>query len=95
MSEKITVYVWRSGLIQFGETTPEGAIAVATGPKDILRPIVEVYATHCWDNVSFRVGNVATAESDVEAMSELEKWGDRINDQLQKRLLELQEASHA
>lgn len=95
MSGQITVYVWRSGLIQFGETTPEGAIAIATGPKDILRPIVEVNAVQCWDNESFRVGNVATAESDVEALSELELWGDRINTQLQKRLQELQEASHA
>lgn len=95
MSEKVTVYVWRSGLIQCGETTPEGAIAIATGPKDILWPIVEVNAVHCWDKESYRVGNVATAESNPEALVELERWGDRINDQLRKRLQELQEASHA
>lgn len=95
MSEKITVYVLRDGLIIFGPEGPEGAIPVVSGPEDILRPIIELNANLCWDNKSFRVGDLATTKDDDKAFEILCEWSDRVRAQLQKRLQEPQEASHA
>lgn len=92
---KINVYVLRDGLIIFGTEGPEGAIPVVSGPEDILRPIIEVNANLCWDNTSFRVGDLATTKNDDKAFKILCEWADRINAQLQERLREPQEASHA
>lgn len=33
METKITAYAWASGLIEFGETFPDGALPVITGEE--------------------------------------------------------------
>jgi hypothetical protein len=39
-------YCWASGLIEFGRSTPEGAILIHSGPVKRLRKVVEVLARH-------------------------------------------------
>lgn len=83
---QIKVCVWRDGLIHFRAKCPPGAICIASGPEKIVRDIVEVNATHCWDNKSFRVGNLATAGNDDDALDALCEFQHRIEGQIKKRL---------
>jgi hypothetical protein len=39
-------YAWKSGLVEFGETLPDGAIQVATGPKSELKAVISALARH-------------------------------------------------
>lgn len=39
-------FCWSSGLIEFGQRTPAGAIAIAHGPAAVLREFVGGYARH-------------------------------------------------
>jgi len=39
-------YCWASGLIQFGRKVPSGAIQIARGPANKLRPAIDVLARH-------------------------------------------------
>jgi hypothetical protein len=39
-------WCWASGLIEFGTETPSGAIAIASGPADLLRLRVGAIARH-------------------------------------------------
>ncbi len=87
-----TAYCWRSGLIGFGETAPEGTLPIATGPEKKLRAIVDVLATHCWDNRSLKVGGIATALDNNEAFKALD-W---FTKEVKQRLAETQrEVPHA
>lgn len=40
----MVAYCWNSGLIEFGESVPDGAIKIAHGPKADLKCYVEVLA---------------------------------------------------
>lgn len=42
----MVAFCWASGLIEFGEVVPEGAIKIAHGPKANLKAAVEVLARH-------------------------------------------------
>jgi hypothetical protein len=42
----LVAYCWASGLIEFGETVPEGAIKIAHGPKADLKYEIEAAARH-------------------------------------------------
>lgn len=47
ISEEVaTAYCWQSGRIDVGDEVPEGAIAVATGPRRALQEKLEIYARH-------------------------------------------------
>lgn len=41
-NNNITAYCWRNGQIGFGRNTPEGAIAIVTGPRKRVRDLVLV-----------------------------------------------------
>lgn len=79
-------YCWRNGVIGFGSTLPEGALPLGRGPRKALAEIVSVLATHAYDGVTLKVGGVATADSDEEALGyvawfrdEVAKgWGGRV-----------------
>lgn len=88
-------YAWRSGLIEFGRRCPAGALLIAEGPARFLRPLVEVNATLAYDNKTLRVGNVASADSEEEALQALNEFRIRICAQLKKRLQAQQEVCHA
>ncbi len=42
----MVAYCWASGLIEFGESVPDGAIPVAHGPKADLKYEIQVMARH-------------------------------------------------
>jgi len=78
--KSITAFVWANGLIQFGVTVPDGALPVLKGPEKAVRDIIDVLAVHCWDNVSLKIGDVATAKNDDDALEAVrrfsaEAWG--------------------
>ena len=41
MSKKITAYAWASGLIEFGDVFPDGALPIITGEEESVREIIE------------------------------------------------------
>ena len=42
-------FCWASGLIQFGDQVPEGAIEIARGDDQVVREIIEVTSRHAYD----------------------------------------------
>ncbi|EMO6796986.1 host nuclease inhibitor protein, partial [Pseudomonas aeruginosa] len=48
-------FCWASGLIQFGDQVPEGAIEIARGDDQVVREIIEVTSRHAYDGKSLLV----------------------------------------
>lgn len=46
MKSIITAYCWASGLIEFGNTLPEGALPIVIGSEKRVRDEVAVMARH-------------------------------------------------
>ncbi|EKM3464766.1 host nuclease inhibitor protein [Escherichia coli] len=44
--KKITAYVWASGLIEFGDKVPDGALPVISGEEKAVKDVIEVLARH-------------------------------------------------
>ena len=44
--KKITAYVWASGLIEFGDVVPDGALPVISGEPKTVKNAIEVLARH-------------------------------------------------
>ncbi|HCE7030549.1 TPA: host nuclease inhibitor protein, partial [Pseudomonas aeruginosa] len=42
-------FCWASGLIQFGDQVPDGAIEIARGDDQVVREIIEVTSRHAYD----------------------------------------------
>ncbi|EHT6197782.1 host nuclease inhibitor protein [Salmonella enterica] len=49
MKSTITAYCWASGLIEFGNALPEGALPIVTGSEKRVRDVVEVLARHAYN----------------------------------------------
>lgn len=49
MKSTITAYCWASGLIEFGNTLPEGALPIVTGNEKQVRDVVTVLARHAYN----------------------------------------------
>lgn len=47
-TKKITAWAWRSGLIEFGDEMPEGALPVISGDEMVVREVVEILANDSW-----------------------------------------------
>ena len=45
-------FCWASGLIQFGDQVPDGAIEIARGDDQVVREIIEVTSRHAYDGKS-------------------------------------------
>lgn len=39
-------YCWATGLIEFGDQVPEGALSIASGAPQLLRAVISVRARH-------------------------------------------------
>lgn len=57
-AKKVTAYAWASGLIEFGETYPDGALPIITGEEKRVREIIEVRARHSRTNQQLLVPGV-------------------------------------
>lgn len=49
MKSIITAYCWASGLIEFGNTLPEGALPIVTGNEKQVHDVVTVLARHAYN----------------------------------------------
>lgn len=87
-------FCWASGLIEFGQRTPAGAIPIARGPAKVLREFVGGVARHGYK--AHRVGGrmqkipgserllvpgVPEASTDTAAVDALRAWCDWIGKQ--------------
>ncbi|OPE33288.1 homocysteine methyltransferase, partial [Pseudomonas aeruginosa] len=65
-------FCWASGLIQFGDQVPEGAIEIARGDDQVVREILVTNSRHAYDNVSLLVPGVPEAANQTEGGDALE-----------------------
>ena len=71
METKITAYAWASGLIEFGETFPDGALPIITGEEKRVREIIEVRARHSRTSEQMLVPGVPEADNQHDACDAL------------------------
>ncbi|EAN5774933.1 host nuclease inhibitor protein [Salmonella enterica] len=73
MKSTITAYCWASGLIEFGNTLPEGALPIVTGSEKQVRDVVTVLARHAY-NGDLLVPGIPEAVSQDEAREALVRF---------------------
>lgn len=62
-------YCWRTGLIEFGRSTPRGALPIAKGPGRKLRAAVSAVARHSYDAGQLLVPGIPEAVNDTMALT--------------------------
>ncbi|MDS9954448.1 hypothetical protein [Pseudomonas aeruginosa] len=77
-------FCWASGLIQFGDQVPEGAIEIARGDDQVVREILVTNSRHAYDNVSLLVPGVPEATNQAEGVDALE-WFIRLHRHVRQR----------
>lgn len=76
---KLTIaYCWASGLIEFGDATPKGAIPIMRGPEKYVRDTIEVHARHAYEKGKLLVPGIPEVEDDVEKAEALDAFGVRL-----------------
>ncbi|EED3047352.1 host nuclease inhibitor protein [Salmonella enterica subsp. enterica serovar Virchow] len=73
MKPTITAYCWASGLIEFGNTLPEGALPIIVGEEKQVRDVVGVLARHAY-NGDLLVPGIPEAADQNEAREALERF---------------------
>ncbi len=63
----VVAYAWRSGLIEFGRFTPQGALALPTADESIISAV----ARHAYDGKTLLVPGVPEAEEERDAIDAL------------------------
>ncbi|ECI5749386.1 host nuclease inhibitor protein [Salmonella enterica subsp. enterica] len=81
MKPTITAYCWASGLIEFGNTLPEGALPVVTGSEKQVRDVVGVLARHAY-NGDLLVPGIPEAASQDEGRQALVRFSRVIQERL-------------
>ncbi|EAY1375590.1 TPA: host nuclease inhibitor protein [Salmonella enterica] len=81
MKPTITAYCWASGLIEFGNTLPEGALPIVTGNEKNVRDVVGVLARHAY-NGDLLVPGIPEAANQNEAREALERFSRVIQERL-------------
>ncbi|EBH6051532.1 host nuclease inhibitor protein [Salmonella enterica] len=79
MKPTITAYCWASGLIEFGNTLPEGALPIVTGNEKQVRDVVEVLARHAY-NGDLLVPGIPEAVSQDEGREALVRFSRVIHE---------------
>ena len=67
-------YCWRSGVLEFGQRIPDGALPVDHGTERSVRRRVEVLARHAYDGQTLLVPGIPEAQDDDEALSAYERF---------------------
>ena len=67
-------YCWASGLIEFGESVPEGAIPMISGDDQKVRALMDAVARIAYDNVTLLVPGVPEAGDDAAKYAALQKF---------------------
>ncbi|EHX3435556.1 host nuclease inhibitor protein [Salmonella enterica] len=81
MKSTITAYCWASGLIEFGNTLPEGALPIVTGSEKQVRDVVEVLARHAY-NGDLLVPGIPEAASQDEAREALVRFSRVVHERV-------------
>ncbi|EHJ0339190.1 host nuclease inhibitor protein [Salmonella enterica] len=81
MKPTITAYCWASGLIEFGNTLPEGALPIIVGEEKQVRDVVGVLARHAY-NGDLLVPGIPEAADQNEAREALERFSRVIQERL-------------
>ncbi|EBR4567284.1 host nuclease inhibitor protein [Salmonella enterica] len=77
MKPTITAYCWASGLIEFGNTLPEGTLPIIVGEEKQVRDVVGVLARHAY-NGDLLVPGIPEAADQNEACEALERFCARL-----------------
>lgn len=81
MKPTITAYCWASGLIEFGNTLPEGALPIVTSNEKQVRDEVTVMARHAYSG-DLLVPGIPEAASQDEAREALKRFSRVIQERL-------------
>ncbi|EAA6526947.1 host nuclease inhibitor protein [Salmonella enterica subsp. enterica] len=81
MKPTITAYCWASGLIEFGNTLPEGALPIVTGNEKNVRDVVGVLARHAY-NGDLLVPGIPETANQNEAREALVRFSRVIQERL-------------
>ncbi|EAW0307100.1 host nuclease inhibitor protein [Salmonella enterica] len=81
MKSTITAYCWASGLIEFGNTLPEGALPIVTGSEKRVRDVVEVLARHAY-NGDLLVPGIPEAASQDEGREALVRFSRVVHERV-------------
>lgn len=69
---KLIAYAWASGLIEFGNTTPDGALPILVGQEEkAVKDVIDVLARHSRTNNQLLVPGVPEAYDQHSAMDAL------------------------
>ncbi|EBG0124404.1 host nuclease inhibitor protein [Salmonella enterica subsp. enterica] len=79
MKPTITAYCWASGLIEFGNTLPEGALPIIVGEEKQVRDVVGVLARHAY-NGDLLVPGIPEAANQNEAREALERFSCKVQE---------------
>lgn len=71
-------HCYRSGVIGFGRTVPEGAIQIAHGRARMLRKLVSALARHAYDGKTLLVPGIPEERDDDKAADALGVFIDRV-----------------
>jgi len=74
MKAKITAYAWASGLIEFGNKLPDGALPIISGDELRIRELIDVWARHSRTNEQLLVPGVPEANNQHDACTALMKF---------------------
>lgn len=80
----LIAYAWASGLIEFGNSLPDGALPIIAGQEKEVRDIVEVNARHSRINEQLLVPGVPEADGQHEACDALIKFTRRVKSDYSK-----------
>lgn len=69
-------YCWASGLIEFGESVPEGAIPMISGDDQKVRELMDAVARIDHDNVTLLVPGVPEADDEDAKYAALQRFLD-------------------
>lgn len=82
MKKQITAWTWASGLIEFGEVYPEGALPVITGDEDAVRELVGTMARYSYSGEPL-VPGVPESGGGTAAVDALLRFHERLADAYQ------------
>ncbi len=67
-------YCWQSGLIEFGDCVPQGAVKLIEGKRDEVKDKVTVRARHSRDSKDLLVPGVPEADDEFAAIRAVEHF---------------------
>lgn len=68
LGRPMKAFVYRSGLVGFGEKTPQEALEVGAGPGELLKAVVSVVSRHAYNNEYLLCPGVPEATCNDDAL---------------------------